>query len=429
MSQINKNHLFIILIVISIFISCRKKEEVPALTTTAISDITGTTATSGGDIISNGSSTIISRGVCWSTESSPTIANNKTIDGSGEGSFSSTLTDLKGETNYHVRAYASNNAGTAYGLEMSFNTIGKPPAPGALPATNISTTSATLNASVNANFLSTTVTFEYGTTTDYGDTLTANQSPLAGGSVTIVDADVKVLSPATFYHFRVKTVNQLGTTFGNDLTFSTKLTDVDGNIYNTVIIGSQIWMKENLKTTRYRNGDLIGTTSQVTLDITSEPTPKYQWAHSITDYGRLYTYYAITDSRNVCPDGFHIPTDGEWTKLTDYLSNNGYGFGGNANYIAKSLAAASGYTADPTPGNVGNDQASNNSSGFTGFPAGGRYSSGVMNFVTYHGIWWTSTESTAAHAYFRCIGYIPEAVFRGEFSQSYGLSVRCLKDN
>jgi uncharacterized protein (TIGR02145 family) len=312
---------------------------------------------------------------------------------------------------------------------MTFTTIGQPPSAGAMPATNISATTVTLNASVDANQMSTAVIFEYGTTTNYGDTLTAIQSPVTGGTLTNVNADIKGLSPTTFYHYRVKTVNQLGTTYGNDLTFSTKLADVDGNFYNSVAIGSQIWMKENLKTTKYRNGDLIGTTAQASMDITTETSPKYQWAHSIIDYGRLYTYYAITDSRNVCPTGWHIPTDGEWTTLTDYLSNNGYGFGGNANYIAKSLAANSGFASDPTPGNVGNDQASNNSSGFTGFPGGGRYSSGIMNFVTLHGIWWSSTESSAAKAYFRCIGYIPAAVFRGEFSESYGLSVRCLKDN
>lgn len=430
MSHINKNHLsIIIIIVISVFIECRKKEEVPIVTTNAISDITATSATSGGDITSDGSSNVITRGVCWSTETSPTIANNKTIDGFGEGGFSSSLTPLRGATNYYVRSYASNRAGTGYGPEISFTTIGQPPSPGAMPATNISATSATLNAAVNANFLSTAVTFEYGSSTNYGDTIPANQSPIAGGTDTNVNADIKGLTPATFYHYRVKTVNQLGTTYGDDLTFNTKLTDVDGNNYNTVTIGSQVWMKENLKTTKYRNGDLIGTTAQATLDITTETSPKYQWAHTIIDYGRLYTYYTITDSRNVCPAGWHIPTDGEWTTLTDYLSNNGYGFGGNMNYIAKSLAATSGWTQDPVAGDVGNDQGSNNSSGFTGLPGGGRYSSGVMNFVTYHGIWWSSTESSAAHAYFRCIGYIPAAVFRGEFSESYGLSVRCLRDN
>ncbi len=339
------------------------------------------------------------------------------------------MTNLDGVTNYFVRAYASNNAGTGYGSELSFTTLGQPPLPKDLGATNIAATSATLNASVNPNFLPTVVTFDFGTTTDYGDSLRASQNPVTGGSESLVNADIQGLKSSTLYHYRVKARNELGTTYGNDLTFATKLTDADGNLYNTVTIGTQLWMKENLKSTRYRNGDLIGTTSPATQDITTLAAPQFQWAHPITDYGRLYTFYAITDSRNVCPDGWHIPTDADWTTLTDYLSNNGYGYGGNRIYIAKSLAATSGYTQDPTPGNVGNDQASNNSSGFTGFPGGGRYSTGVMNFVTYHGIWWSSTESASTSAYFRCIGYIPAAVYRGVFNKSYGLSVRCLKDN
>jgi hypothetical protein len=86
------------------------------------------------------------------------------------------------------------------------------------------------------------------------------------------------------------------------------ITDIDGNVYNTVSIGGQCWMKENLKTTKYRNGESIGTTSTATLDISSETTPKYQWAYegnesNVATYGRLYTWFAITDSRNVCPDG------------------------------------------------------------------------------------------------------------------------------
>ena len=429
MYHLNNNYLSLItIIVISIFFSCRKKEEVPVLTTTVISDIKGTTAIGGGEITSEGSSFVISRGVCWSRESSPTIDDNKTNDGIGSGSFSSNLTSLLGSTNYYVRAYATNSAGTGYGTQITFVTIGQPPVPTGLTATNVSATTATLNGSVNANFLPTVVIFEYGTTSTYGDSLAATQSPVNGGTESFVSTDIKGLISTTIYHYRVKAVNELGTTYGDDLMFTTKLSDADGNSYNTVTIGSQVWMKENLKTTRYTNGDLIGTTTPATLDITTLTAPKYQWAHSITDYGRLYTYYTITNARKVCPDGWHIPTDGEWTTLTDYLSNNGYGYGGNANYIAKSLAAKTGWTPDPTPGTVGNDQASNNSSGFSGFAGGGRYSTGIMNFVNLHGIWWSSTESSPGSAYFRCIGYIPEAVFRGVFSESYGLSVRCVKD-
>src|SRR5208283_1067517 len=96
------------------------------------------------------------------------------------------------------------------------------------------------------------------------------------------------------------------------------------NRYHTVVIGTQKWMIEDLKTTRYRNGDLIDTTTRVELRPGDEIAPKYQWADSgndgnIATYGRLYTWYAITDNRNVCPTDWHVPTDAEWTTLVNFL--------------------------------------------------------------------------------------------------------------
>jgi len=102
---------------------------------------------------------------------------------------------------------------------------------------------------------------------------------------------------------------------------SNTVKDIDGNVYHTVTIGTQVWMVENLKTTKYRNGDLIGTSTPATLDIRGESNPKYQWAYdgnesNVAVYGRLYAWYTLTDSRNVCPIGWHAPTDTEWTTLT-----------------------------------------------------------------------------------------------------------------
>jgi uncharacterized protein (TIGR02145 family) len=98
----------------------------------------------------------------------------------------------------------------------------------------------------------------------------------------------------------------------------------DNERYKTVKIGTQVWMAENLRTTKYRNGDFIGTTTPATLDISGESTPKYQWAYdgiesNVASYGRLYTWYAITDSRKVCPAGWHVPNSSEWNTLFAYL--------------------------------------------------------------------------------------------------------------
>jgi hypothetical protein len=164
---------------------------------------------------------VISRGVCWSTGTTPTIADNKTTDGAGAGSFSSNMTDLNGATIYYVRAYATNSAGTGYGMPISFTTLGQSPTPTIASATNINIMSATLNGSVNANYLSTVVTFEYGLTTSYGSTITATQSPLTGNTSTNISADITGLTAGTIYHYRIKAVNSLGTTYSNDITFTT----------------------------------------------------------------------------------------------------------------------------------------------------------------------------------------------------------------
>ena len=168
--------------------------------------------------------------------------------------------------------------------------------------------------------------------------------------------------------------------------------DIDGNVYPTITIGTQVWMAENLKTTKYRNGDLIGTTTPATLDIEGEITPKYQWAYAgnesnVATHGRLYTWYVATDSRNVCPKEWYVPTDAEWTTLTDYLIKKGYGYGGGYKGmdIAKSLAATSGSVADETPGSTGNDQLSNNSTGFTAITGGARLEDG--NLIAHRAIY------------------------------------------
>lgn len=211
----------IVILTVATFVFGCENEEVPAITTSAISNITATSATSGGNITSEGSSTVVNRGVCWSTGTTPTIADKKTTDGAGAGSFTSNITGLDGGLIYYVRAYATNSAGTGYGMAMSFTSLGQSPAPTISDATNITTSTAKLNGTVNANYLSTDVTFEYGTTTSYGNNVTATQSPLTGNTNSIVSANISGLNAGTTYHCRIKAVNSLGTTYSSDITFLT----------------------------------------------------------------------------------------------------------------------------------------------------------------------------------------------------------------
>ena len=215
--------LMITAIVVLLATACKKEEPatIPSLSTTPVSNITATTAISGGIIADDGGATIISNGVCWGKTENPTIEGSKTNESVGTGQFVSNLTGLDAGTTYHVRAYATNVVGTSYGADMTFLTLGQAPSGLTQPPSNVTAVTATLNATVNPNDLSTTVTFEYGLTTSYGSTAAASPSPVTGNTMVNVMAEISGLLPATTYHYRVKTVNSIGTTYSEDKTFTT----------------------------------------------------------------------------------------------------------------------------------------------------------------------------------------------------------------
>jgi uncharacterized protein (TIGR02145 family) len=425
----------VLILLITLIHSC-KKEEVPTLTTSAVTNITGTTASSGGNITSEGSGTIISRGVCWSTGSSPTIADNKTSDGTGAGSFTSSMIALNGATTYYVRAYASSSAGTGYGMAMSFTTLGSSPTANIALATNINVTSATLNGSVNANHLSTVVTFEYGTSTSYGNTATATQSPVTNNTNTNVSATITGLTGGTIYHYRVKAVNALGTTMSNDFTFTTflLLTDIEGNTYRAVSIGTQVWMAENLKTTKYNDGTAIPNVTGTAWGALT--TPGYCWYNNDAatykaTYGALYNWYTVNTGK-LCPTGWHVPTDAEWTTLENYLTANGYNYDGTTtgNKYAKSLASTTLWTSSATVGAVGNTDypEKRNATGFTALPGGFRSYDGAYGAIGFYGYWWSSSTEFNPYALNRRVYYNFDNVFRSNYDKQGGFSVRCIRD-
>ena len=195
--------------------------------------------------------------------------------------------------------------------------------------------------------------------------------------------------------------------------------DADGYNYPVVQIGDQVWMAENLKTTRYRNGDPI-----------TEQWAYNNDANNAAKYGRLYTWYAATDSRGIAPAGWHVPTDAEWTILENYLIANGYNYDGTTtgNKIAKALAATTDWYTYTGTGTPGADLTKNNSSGFTALPGGYRNSSGTFGYVGYYGYWWSSTEYDTAFAWYRFLYCSFDSLNRYNNTQSYGFSVRCLRD-
>jgi hypothetical protein len=218
-----KTNIFLISLtgIILLLVSSCKKEEpatIPVLSTSEVTGVTGITAICGGNITYDGGAAVIAYGVCWSTNVNPTINDLKTIQNIQWGQFVSSINGLNPGTTYHVRAYATNSVGTAYGSDIIFTTLEVPNAT-TEAATNISATGATLNGTVYSSGLPTIVTFEYGITTSYGQEITAVQSPVTGNASIEVSAILTGLTEGT-YHFRVKTINSVGTVYGDDMEFT-----------------------------------------------------------------------------------------------------------------------------------------------------------------------------------------------------------------
>lgn len=203
--------------------------------------------------------------------------------------------------------------------------------------------------------------------------------------------------------------------------------DIDGNVYHTVTIGSQVWMVENLKTTKYRNGDSIPNIAD-SFEWSSQTTGAQCIYSNNADlgflYGRLYNFHAVKDPRNIAPKGWHIPTDAEWIKLENYAANH-FGISGS---VGKALAATSDWTKFIVENGVGNDLTKNNSLGFTALPGGNRYADGKNDDIGEVGCWWSSTESDESTAWSRGLYCYFADMSRNSTHKASGLSVRCIKD-
>ncbi len=318
-----------------------------SITTNAVSNITGTTAVSGGNITNNGGSLVTQRGVCYSTSPNPTTANTTISSGSGTGSFTSNLTSLSVNTTYYVRAFAVNSAGTAYGNQVSF------------------------------------------TTTTGGSGIVSNPG--------------------------------LGVTF-------------NGYTYSTIILGNgQEWMAENLRTNTYANGDNIPNIvdnlqwGYLSIDSTGA------WAHYDNDnqyenpYGKLYNWYAVVDSRNICPAGWHVPTNTDWNILVKYIDPQADTICGNCSPSTmaggKMKFSGTQYWLNPNLG-------ATNESGFNGLPSGWRQRYGIYSGIGENGSFWSSQEDNtfSLNAWSFGLDFSYSDVLKYSDDKRHGLSVRCLRD-
>jgi len=210
--------------------------------------------------------------------------------------------------------------------------------------------------------------------------------------------------------------------------------DADGNDYAVVKIGTQTWMAENLKTTKYRTGDAI---PQVINDTTWWSITTGAWCVynndplNVNKYGILYNWFAVNDSLKIAPNGWHVASDPEWLTLENYLIANNYNYDGTTtdNKIAKSLSSTTGWMiCDTIVGATGNDLSRNNSTGFTALPAGNRTCGAVYEYLGLYGYWWSSTKINATQAGGRGISFQAGGFYELVGGKLGGVPVRCVKD-
>ena len=210
--------------------------------------------------------------------------------------------------------------------------------------------------------------------------------------------------------------------------------DIDGNIYNTVQIGQQCWLKENLRTTRYADGTMIPMGETTSNDVAYRYAPSNN-ASNVQQYGFLYNWQAasrgIDDANNpsevqgICPNGWHLPSDAEWTQLTDYVSSqNQYVCGGNPDFIGKPLAAQTGWYGNSGPCNIGNDLSANDATHFSAMPAG--YYFGSYYRFKQTAYFWSCTSHDNSYAYGRDMTCQESTVNRHTFFKYNAFSVRCV---
>ncbi|MEI7831182.1 MAG: FISUMP domain-containing protein, partial [Prolixibacteraceae bacterium] len=398
------------------------------ITTTAVSAITSTSLTSGGTISTDGGAAIIARGVCWNTTANPTIANSKTTDGTGTGSFISSVTGLTPGATYYFRAYAINSIGTSYGNEVTTVTAANLPVLTTTTVSAVTATNATSGGVISSDGGGAITARGVCWSTTANPTI-ANSKTSDGTGIGTFASAITGLASATTYYVRAYSTNSAGTAYGNEVSFKTTLasilfnssktygtiTDIDGNVYKTVQIGTQNWMSENLRTTKYKDGTAIPlvTDNNAWANLTA---PGYCWYNNdettySNTFGALYNGYTVNTSK-VCPTGWHVPTDAECTILSSYL--------GGTN-LAGGKLKETGTNHWPPP----NTEATNES-GFTAVPIGMRSFSGSFGYIGKAAYWWSCTDSFSTSNWIHYVGSDNNSEGRTNSTFQNGVSIRCI---
>jgi uncharacterized protein (TIGR02145 family) len=417
--------------------ACKTDEllKVTKLQTGEITNITSNSATATGIFIDL-SGNVTEYGHCWNKTGSPTIFDNKFIvtEDVKKGEYKSTISNLVVDTKYYVRAYAIDDNRNIYGDQIDFSTHSEIPIVTTTEISNITNKTAMSGGSNisdgGSNISSKGVCWSLNQTPSINDYKTNEGNGNGNYSSTITG-----LSDVVTYYYCAYATNSAGTGYGTVLSFVTKLGDSDGNFYNTIIIGTQRWMGENLKTRKFNDGQLIPNYTN-DADWSNLSSSAFCWynndePNNKNKYGALYNWYAI-NSNKLCPSGWHLPSIDEWNTLVNYLISNGYNYDGSTagNKIAKAMASLSNWNFVSGIGLPGNNDYTEyrNKSGYNGQPAGYRDETGVFSNLGMYSRWWSSTEFSNADAYYFYIFNMNYYTSMNYKSKKIGASVRCIKN-
>jgi uncharacterized protein (TIGR02145 family) len=443
-----KRKVYILLLVLSVslFSTCEKFEVNPAtkVETSEVSPSAISVLVTGNIIELSGEQND-DYGFCYSTTNNPTINDSYVSVGSPKlGNFSATIESLDPNTQLFIRAYCKDKGGYTYGNVISISTkngdasfsVPAITGRGASWAVSASQIISDGGAPINARGVC------WGTSSN--PTVDGSKTTDGSGEGDFISSLTGLL-PNTTYYVRPYATNIAGTSYGEGTSFKTleanTMIDGEGNLYRTITVGGKEWMAENLKVTKYNDGTAI-----------AKPEDNEQWAanssgaytiypHSyisdidsdeqmVAAYGIHYNWYAVDNPKGLCPVGWRIPTDTDWTDLTNQIT-------GSTDLIGNKLKSRRQINS-PLGGNYATTEHprwEENSTywgtddyGFSALPSSYRFSSGTWLNIGFTGRWWTSTSLGDSNAWFREITYDYGQITRTVDAKNYGLSVRCIRD-
>lgn len=400
---------------------------VPSVQTDSLTGISQNSAQAWGMVTLDGGAQVTSRGFCWSTDPGPTTNDSKINTGTGTGPFNGVISNLTVNTQYYIRTFATNSIGTAYGAQIIFSTL--PPVE--LPQVSTDTISNITNMSASGGG---EVIFDgYAPVTERGicwsltanPTITGPRSSDGSGTGPFTSMMTGLMAD-TVYYVRAYATNSLGTGYGNTVSFRTlpdapppcpgiPVVTYEGKTYNTVLIGSQCWLKENLDIGTRINGSLSQSDNNILEKYCLNDLPAncdvfgglYQWNEACQ-------YIELTGAKGICPDGWHIPSFSELNTLISYL-------GGTSAAGGKLKETGMAHWSAPNTG-------ANNRSGFTALPGAFRTLSGTFEPAGTTGRFWSSSHETSGFAALVLYHNTSDGDVLLYAENTIGYSVRCIKD-